>query len=125
LSPSLISSKDRFPSPFISRARNISFKSLMSLGETYTEIAVSAAYFIYGPSPKFLNFSKLSHLKMCLQMVFSYFPRIFVNHLCYSASSAVSLLSGLQISYDISFLASLEMLSHSSPSNSTRPFRIF
>jgi len=41
---------------------------------------------------------------------------ILIIHLCASASEAVSLFSGFAISFLIRSLASLEMISHSSPS---------
>ena len=118
--PLLISSSERLPSPLTSRLINNSFNSLISSDETCTEMAVSAAFFKSLFYQKFLKLSK----PLPSKLMFDFCLMCFFIHLCCNASSAVNLFSGLHIKAFINYLASLEIVSHSSPSNSTRPLRI-
>ena len=117
--PSFSSSRFRHPSLLWSKLLKTSFRWMISFGLRWTAIAVRAAYFNFKWCWNFFNES--------IFILFSFFATtpyllLCLIHSCLRASSAVSRLSGLQISLRIRSLAESETSSHSSPSNSNSVF---
>jgi len=98
----------------------MSLRWLISEGLAYTAIAVIAICYIllYLTGAPAVNrpifFKPASFFESCLQWA--------LIHLWSSASAADNLLSGLAISFFIRSFASLDTISHSSPSNAYLPF---
>ena len=108
------------PFPSLSRALNVSLRFLISSGLAWQAMQVRAAYCNLQLCINFLK-----EVRFLFFRNFGCFYAFYLwslNHLCWRASWAVSLLSGLQISFPIRSLASAETSSHSSPSKSYLPF---